>query len=219
MRPYTLAFSVAVHLLVVALIVITPIVANGVPPEPRRAFDFIVVRPVDPPPSPPSPVQRDRSTMAAATNRGGAPLDAPDGITQETGLDDVATAWTISPVPCRRACPVMAPRGCFRADRPASAAGRREAAWARRRIDPAAAEDSPRRARLPRARTGGAQGGNRHPRSRNRRRRPGAEPARAALRSAAAVDAVRQWQFTPTLLNGEPVPVVMTVTVGFVLNP
>jgi len=92
MRPYTLAFSVAVHLLVVALIVITPIVANGVPPEPRRAFDFIVVRPVDPPPSPPSPVQRDRRTMAAATNRGGAPLDAPDGITQETGLDDLATA-------------------------------------------------------------------------------------------------------------------------------
>ena len=28
----------------------------------------------------------------------------------------------------------------------------------------------------------------------------------------AAIDAVRQWQFTPTLLNGLPVPVVMTVT-------
>jgi len=39
------------------------------------------------------------------------------------------------------------------------------------------------------------------------------------LLDEAAVDAVRQWQFTPTLLNGEPVPVVMTVTVGFVLNP
>jgi protein TonB len=29
----------------------------------------------------------------------------------------------------------------------------------------------------------------------------------------AAIDAVRQWRFTPTLLNGRPVPVIMTVTV------
>jgi len=29
---------------------------------------------------------------------------------------------------------------------------------------------------------------------------------------------VRQWRFTPTLLNGQPVPVVMTVTVVFSLR-
>jgi protein TonB len=34
----------------------------------------------------------------------------------------------------------------------------------------------------------------------------------------AAMDAVRQWQFTPTLLNGQAVPVLMTVTVTFKLN-
>lgn len=34
----------------------------------------------------------------------------------------------------------------------------------------------------------------------------------------AAVDAVRQWRFTPTLLNGQPVEVVMTVTVAFKLD-
>ena len=34
----------------------------------------------------------------------------------------------------------------------------------------------------------------------------------------AALDAVRQWQFTPTLLNGVPVPVLMTVTVRFTLK-
>jgi protein TonB len=33
-----------------------------------------------------------------------------------------------------------------------------------------------------------------------------------------AIDAVRQWQFTPTLLNGVPVPVIMTVTVRFTLS-
>jgi protein TonB len=34
----------------------------------------------------------------------------------------------------------------------------------------------------------------------------------------AAAEAVRQWRFTPTRLNGEAVPVVMTVTVSFQLN-
>ncbi|BCS33033.1 hypothetical protein TBR22_A22580 [Luteitalea sp. TBR-22] len=34
----------------------------------------------------------------------------------------------------------------------------------------------------------------------------------------AALDAVRQWRYEPTLLNGEPVPVIMTVTVSFTLE-
>jgi TonB family protein len=34
----------------------------------------------------------------------------------------------------------------------------------------------------------------------------------------AAMDAVRQWRYTPTLLNGEPVEVVTTITVGFRLD-
>jgi len=34
----------------------------------------------------------------------------------------------------------------------------------------------------------------------------------------AAVDAVRQWEFTPTLVNGQAVPVMMTVTVNFTLQ-
>lgn len=38
------------------------------------------------------------------------------------------------------------------------------------------------------------------------------------LLDQAALDAVNQWQFTPTMLNGQPVPVIMTVTVNFTLN-
>ena len=38
------------------------------------------------------------------------------------------------------------------------------------------------------------------------------------LLDQAALDAVRQWEFTPTLLNGVPVPVIMTVTVQFTLS-
>jgi periplasmic protein TonB len=38
------------------------------------------------------------------------------------------------------------------------------------------------------------------------------------LLDQAALEAVRQWEFTPTLLNGVPVPVIMTVTVNFTLK-
>jgi protein TonB len=38
------------------------------------------------------------------------------------------------------------------------------------------------------------------------------------LLDEAAVEAVRQWEFTPTLLNGAPVPVIMTMTVNFTLQ-
>jgi len=38
------------------------------------------------------------------------------------------------------------------------------------------------------------------------------------LLDQAALDAVKQWEFTPTLLNNVPVPVIMTVTVQFTLS-
>lgn len=38
------------------------------------------------------------------------------------------------------------------------------------------------------------------------------------LLDAAAIEAVKQWVYSPTLLNGVPVPVIMTVTVNFKLN-
>jgi len=38
------------------------------------------------------------------------------------------------------------------------------------------------------------------------------------LLDQAALDAVKQWEYTPTMLNGAPVPVIMTVTVQFTLT-
>jgi protein TonB len=32
---------------------------------------------------------------------------------------------------------------------------------------------------------------------------------------AAALEAVRQWRYEPTMIDGKPVPVIMTVTVAF----
>jgi TonB family protein len=36
-----------------------------------------------------------------------------------------------------------------------------------------------------------------------------------SLLDQAAIDAVQQWEYQPTLLNGQPVPVILTVTVNF----
>jgi TonB family protein len=38
------------------------------------------------------------------------------------------------------------------------------------------------------------------------------------LLDQAALDAVKQWRYTPTVLNGTPVPVIMTVTVNFTVR-
>ena len=40
----------------------------------------------------------------------------------------------------------------------------------------------------------------------------------APLLDQAALEAVRQWEYTPTTLNGVAVPVIMTVTVAFTLS-
>jgi TonB family protein len=39
------------------------------------------------------------------------------------------------------------------------------------------------------------------------------------LLDQAAIDAVRQWEYAPTFVNGIPVPVLMTVTLNFALTP
>jgi protein TonB len=38
------------------------------------------------------------------------------------------------------------------------------------------------------------------------------------LLDQAALEALRQWEYTPSRLNGVPVPVMMTVTVNFTLR-
>jgi protein TonB len=38
------------------------------------------------------------------------------------------------------------------------------------------------------------------------------------LLSLAAVEAVQKWKYQPTILNGEPIEVLATITVNFSLN-
>ena len=220
MRTYTLAFSIVVHLVVVAIAVVTPIVANGDLPEPRRAFDFITVRPVDPPP-PPSGPRRRRTDRTPAANPAAPPTVAPDTITKETGIEEP------EPLPGE--------------GDPGAIGGVVGNADIHALTEPAPPPPPP--ARRPIVRVGGSilppqkikHVAPDYPALARAARREGIVILEAVigedgkvrslrvLRSIdlldqAALDAVRQWQFTPTLLNGEPVPVVMTVTVSFVLQ-
>lgn len=219
MRTYTLAFSIVVHLLAVAIGIVTPIVANGVLPEPRRAFDFITVRPVDPPPPAPRTPGTNRSP---ASNPGAAPTTAPDSIRKETGIET-------------EPLPVEGEHG-----KVGGVIGGGDLHLLGSEPEPPPPAPAPR----PIVRVGGSilppqklkHVAPDYPALARAAHREGIVILEAVigedgkvrsvrvLRSIdlldqAAVDAVRQWQFTPTRLNGEPVPVVMTVTVSFVLQP
>jgi protein TonB len=41
----------------------------------------------------------------------------------------------------------------------------------------------------------------------------------APMLTDAALEAVKKWVYTPTLVNGVPTPIIMTVTVNFKLSP
>jgi protein TonB len=219
MRTYTLAFSILVHLLVVVgVLVVSPLVANGELPEPRRPVEFIEV--VAPPVPTLPPPRSSGAARSERVNPHAAPVEAPDNIAPEppgepfetigsptgvvNGLDDGidGSLTAIDPPPPPPPAPAAAPLrvgGSIRQPRkihdvspvyPALAlAARKEGIVI---LEAEIGEDGRvRNTRLLRS---------------------------IPLLDEAAIEAVRQWRFTPTLLNGEPVPVVMTVTVAFTLT-
>jgi periplasmic protein TonB len=216
MRTYTVLLSVLVHAIAVAAAVVVPIVANDELPEPRRATTFVVVTPVATPP----PVPRPVAVRARPAMQNAAPIEEPHGVQPEPVL---------TPSPDSFAIPTEGVVGGIALDDP------RE--WPSVAPPPVSAEPA-----AP-VRVGGAirpprrivQVSPEYPAIARAARVTGvviletviAEDGRVRdvrvllsvpLLDAAAMDAVRKWQFTPTLLNGVPVPVVMTVTVSFTLN-
>ena len=213
MRKYTLVFSIAAHVVAACGLIIAPLLATDVLPEPRRATEFIQVVPIAPPAPPPPRLARP---SAAPANPAAAPLVAPDAIQPEPppapiadppvnisgtieGLGNGAAVLNEPPPPPPVPTPIVHVGGSIRppmkiADAapvypPIARAARVQGVVI---LEATISED-------------GAVRDVRVLRS-------------IPLLDAAAVDAVKQWRFTPTLLNGQPVPVVMTVTVGFTLQ-
>jgi len=216
MQPYTIAFSIVVHAIAVCALFIAPLLAADELPEPRTATEFIQVVPVPTPPPPPAPPARTPTT--APPRADAAPLTAPLSIEPETPFEPVVDdapnvdGGVISFGDCNCAVDVAPPPP----PPPPPPTVRRVGGDIRppQKVTDVAPVYPPlaRAARV----EGivileaviGEDGGVRDVR---------------VLRSVqlldeAAMDAVRQWRFTPTLLNGEPVPVVMTITVAFKLR-
>ena len=218
MRTWTLGVSIVVHLCFIAGVVVSPLFATDELPVPPRATEYVLVsaRLPSPPPAP-----RPVTPVASTT---GAPLTAPDRVMPEpavspvapgpTDFDDVGdTALTgfmpgsvvagdpLPPPPP----PPPAPRQVFRVGGDIRPPQKIRDVAPRY---PAIAQASKVEGIVILEATIGEDGTVRDVRV--LRGKP--------LLDEAATEAVRQWRFTPTLLNGQPVPVVMTVTVSFTLN-
>ena len=212
MRTYTLLVSIVTHVVAVCAIVIATVTATDTLPDVRRAVDYIVITaPAIQPPSP--PVQRPRATALPVTSA--VPLTAPDGIRPEpiaelepvdTSVDGIVIPDGAAPPPASIEPPPPAP-----AARPLHVGGD---------IRPPQKIASAPPSYPALAKAAGVEGTVILEATISE---DGTVTNVRVLRSiqlldGAAMDAVRQWRFTPTLLNGQPVPVVMTVTVTFNLR-
>jgi protein TonB len=213
-RVYTLALSIVVHVAAVAALIVVPLVATDVLPEPWRAVEYITVvpPPLEPPP-PPVPRQTALPPPAQLSSDA-APVEVPDGIEPEPpdALPPVPfDAGTIDGVPLigdLAAADPLPPPVAREPLRVGGSISRPERIRYVAPVYPPIARAAHVEGIVVVEAVLGADG----------RVREARVLRSAPLLDAAAIAAVEQWQFTPTLLNGQAVPVVMTVTVVFSLR-
>jgi TonB family protein len=223
---YVLPLSILAHVAAAAVIVVVPLVATDVLPSPSSVMSLIVpappvIPPIPPPPSPPAEPRPANTATHVTTDA--APTVASSTLEPELprtpGVPDVGSG-----VPGGIGVPGGQPGGVLVG------------------IPDLPPPPSPATANGP-LRTGGLIKNPRktrdvqpvYPHIAVANRVEGQVTIEATIASdgrvtnarvigsvplldQAALDAVMRWQFTPTLLNGVPVPVIMTVTVNFTLR-
>jgi periplasmic protein TonB len=224
-HPYTLPLSIGVHVVLVGALIVIPLVAPAVLPAPATAAILAFASPsVTPPPPPPAPVRAAQTEQPKSViNQTAAPLEPPTDIAPERPVQ--GNTQLLSAIENSGATVPESENGIPGGFGPPS--------------------PPPPRTEAPSAIV--RPGGNIRPPTKIKDVKPiypmiaqitqvqgiviveatigpnGKVQDAKVLRShplleAAALDAVRQWEFTPTLLNGSPVSVVMTVTVDFRLR-
>jgi protein TonB len=218
---YTLPCSILIHALVVAAVIIAPLAVADVLPVPPSMIAYIWASPAPPPPPPPPPPAQAAAPKAAPNLRPAVPFEAPTGVRPDSGL---VTS------------PIEGPPGGVEGGLPDALVGSGINVLPEAPPPPPPATAAPVR-----------PGGDLRPPTRTKYVLPTypvlAQSARVqgvviieavigtdgkvrdtnVLRSIplldqAAMEAVRQWEYTPSRLNGVPVPVLMTVTVTFTLH-
>ena len=218
-RWYSLPLSILAHALVIAAAVIVPLMAADALPMPPSMMAFLAAAAPPPPPPPPAPMASPAGRHTTpAVNPDAPPTEAPVGINPERGLEPEAAAGKgvegglpdgvqgsiLSGLP-EAPPPPSAPTPPIRVS-----VGIRQPTKIRdaQPIYPMIAQAARVQGLVILEAIVGVDG--RVTEARVLRSIP--------LLDQAALDAVRQWVYTPTLLNGVPVPIVMTVTVTFTLR-
>lgn len=215
---YTVPLSIVAHTAAVIALVVVPLLATDALPGLQSRIEYSVITPLVPP-EPPRP-RVVKAPEVAVANPDAAPVVAPDRIMEEPawqrdGINDVDDGLGVVAGGIESGVDLLAP-------------------------PPPAAPPEPQTRTVP-------VGGQIKPPAKTRDAAPlypaiaqaarvqgvviiqatigvdGAVVDATVLRSVplldeAALTAVRQWRYTPTRLNGEPVAVVMTVTVNFQLR-
>jgi protein TonB len=220
---YTVPLSILVHAALLAVLVVVPLVATGaLPSVPTTIMLTTDAKLPDPPPPPraPEPIQRSKVPTTVNDPRI-APLNAPETIQPETetprvvgpavegGINlpggtglPIGTGVNIGPTPPPAPAVPQAPLrpgGDIKVPRKVHHVAP---------VYPAIAQQARVEGTVIIEATIGVDG----------RVKDARVLSSKPLLDQAAIDAVMQWRFTPTLLNGVPVPVLMTVTVTFTLR-
>ena len=213
---YAVPLSLLGHLTVLAPVVLVTMVAPDFLPIPQSSI--VLIAAPEPPAPPPPPVRAAAKTPERPPDTNAAPIEMPDAITPDSGIDyphrDVVEAPGVEPgVPGGAEISAVTPEPPPTPDPP-------------KPVRPGGIIKRPEKLREvlpvypPIAQAARVQGiviiealiavDGRVQDARVLRSIP--------LLDQAALDAVRQWTYTPTQLNGVAVPVIMTVTVQFTLS-
>jgi protein TonB len=213
---YTLPLSFAIHTSILVVLVVIPLMAGDVLPSPRVITAF--VNPAQPPaPPPPMAVRHVSVQPSAAADSSVAPVEAPEGIKPSDGLviepesaepgvpgviEGFGNLVTPEPQPPPPPVTVVKP---LRPGGVITAPTRIKDVLP---VYPPMAQSVKVQGDVIIEATIGPDG-----------KVQNAKVLRSVpLLDQAAVAAVLAWEYTPTLLNGQPVPVIMTVTVRFRLQ-
>jgi protein TonB len=217
----TLAVSIAAHALILTAVIVVPLLATDTLPIPVDVVD-VFVRDAPPPPPPPPPLGTRTPATKAPQVSDAPPVAPPDKITPEI-LRQPTTSYAIG---------VVGPTGEGVPDGVINSVG---IGTPQPPPPPPPAQQKPVRLsayEMPRKVNDVAP---RYPELAQRARVEGVVIIEAviavdgtvrdarvlrsvALLDRAALDAVRQWRYAPTRLNGVAVPVIVTVTVQFRLQ-
>jgi protein TonB len=224
-QTYTLPVSIVIHLVGLILVVVVPLLTSAELPEPAAAVKAFFVEPQaapppppPPPPPAPKPVQQVRPVQQVEPqpDKFTAPVDTPDQIKPESidlgveggtpggvegGVPGGVVGGVVGGLPDAPPPPTQAVRVGGQIKEPKKV----------HNVNPAY-PDIAKQARVqgivilectisPQGKVTDVKVLRGIP-----------------LLDQAAIDAVKQWTYTPTLLNGVPVPVIMTVTVNFKLS-